>query len=399
MRRPITAGLLLLVTVAMAGCKPSTFWSPDGTKIAMDPPGGIFVYDRETKKVSLVSSGGEGFNPVWSPDGKSVLYYQFAIQDDLVVALDLATSTVDTGEQKIIHRVPVPPGALTQQQKQVLDGNAADALGYMKIVFKWMLSADWHPDGDRVVFMGMGDNQESGSILVANSDGTGIKPIPTLGQSPTNPIWSPDGRRLAFYEQESSQLNIGNQQQAKGPGEGNSQLVVVNADGTGRRVIWNERRKEVLFLFVSPQWSSDSKEIGILAATPSNKPPNLANFNLNLYAWVVPVSGAAPRKQWPVTSPFATYGPDLKSIFYLGGKETDTLVYKTWPFTKSKLFGKIKVPETMEGVPNFSMVMPHPTISPDGKEMAMLLSQPGGDPPLLRLLDLDTGKVENIVLP
>jgi hypothetical protein len=57
-------------------------WSPDGTKLvftaALDKPNAdIYVYDLESQDIQKVSDdAGQDYFPAWSPDGKSILYFE-----------------------------------------------------------------------------------------------------------------------------------------------------------------------------------------------------------------------------------------------------------------------------------------------------------------------------------
>jgi Tol biopolymer transport system component len=57
-------------------------WSPDGTKLAftaaLDKPNAdIYVYDLESQDIQKVSDdAGQDYWPSWSPDGKSILYFE-----------------------------------------------------------------------------------------------------------------------------------------------------------------------------------------------------------------------------------------------------------------------------------------------------------------------------------
>lgn len=62
--------------------EPSYAWSPDGKKLAfvgaLDTPNAdVYVYDMVGRKIQKVSQdGGQDFSPFWSPDGKSILYFE-----------------------------------------------------------------------------------------------------------------------------------------------------------------------------------------------------------------------------------------------------------------------------------------------------------------------------------
>lgn len=62
--------------------EPSYAWSPDGKKLAFvgaldGPNADVYVYDMSNRKIQKVSQDdGQDFSPSWSPDGKSILYFE-----------------------------------------------------------------------------------------------------------------------------------------------------------------------------------------------------------------------------------------------------------------------------------------------------------------------------------
>jgi GDSL-like lipase/acylhydrolase family protein len=103
------------------------------------------------------------------------------------------------------------------------------------------------PDGGQMVFVGEGD------VSVANVDGTQVRSIwnsPT--DSASNPVWSPSGTQIAFWQSHLSQGGQFVQQQ---------ELVIVNVDGSGLRSVLqggpNDR--------TSLAWSPDGAEIAFVS--------------------------------------------------------------------------------------------------------------------------------------
>ncbi|MCQ2736371.1 MAG: hypothetical protein MJ234_04050 [bacterium] len=57
------------------------------------------------------------------------------------------------------------------------------------------MAPEWSPKGDKIAFYFMGNNGNYG-IGIINPDGTALKVLSALGD--WNPVWSPDGKSLAF---------------------------------------------------------------------------------------------------------------------------------------------------------------------------------------------------------
>jgi Tol biopolymer transport system component len=134
----------------------------------------------------------------------------------------------------------------------------------------------------------------SGSVYVANLDGTGVR---RLGKGST-PSWSPDGRRLAFHRyirgRNSEIFVVGvegrnERRLTRHPAEelwpvwspdgrrlafvstrdGSWEIFVVNADGSGVRQV--TRRLASTELNVTPAWSPDGRVIAFSSTrTPEN---------------------------------------------------------------------------------------------------------------------------------
>jgi Tol biopolymer transport system component len=92
----------------------------------------------------------------------------------------------------------------------------------------------WSPRGDKIAFVSRRDGNLG--IYVMNTDGTGQHRLTRNTVRDGNPVWSPDGRRIAF--------------------ESNWQVYVMNADGSGQQRL---TRNEGLNL--RPAWSPDGQTI------------------------------------------------------------------------------------------------------------------------------------------
>jgi Tol biopolymer transport system component len=94
------------------------------------------------------------------------------------------------------------------------------------------------PDGEWLTFWG-GNKQED--IFVIKADGTGIQQLTNDAYKDRFPVWSPDGRRIAFHH------NRG----------GNFEIWVVNPDGSGIEQLTYTSAPAVYF----PVWSPDGKHL------------------------------------------------------------------------------------------------------------------------------------------
>jgi TolB protein len=74
----------------------------------------------------------------------------------------------------------------------------------------------YSPDGTRIAFMSTRDG--NGEIYVINADGTGLRRITNNPEDDATPTWSPSGQQIAFTSNRS----------------GRPTIYIVNADGTGQ---------------------------------------------------------------------------------------------------------------------------------------------------------------------
>jgi hypothetical protein len=155
-------------------------WSPDGRQI---------VYaDWATSKAHVVDvgSGSErevidgADQPVWSPDGQLLAYVAF---DSYRRSVGLAVARPDGSDQRLLVK-----------------GN--------------VVSPAWSPDGHAIAFTRLGTSSE---IHVTERDGTGDRVVGGAAVSYPGPEWSPAGDAIAY---------------AGEPG-----IVVVSPDGTTERVV------------------------------------------------------------------------------------------------------------------------------------------------------------------
>jgi Tol biopolymer transport system component len=112
-------------------------------------------------------------------------------------------------------------------------------------------SADpaWSPDGRKLVFVKRPERSGAAcrptgrcheEIYVINADGSGLRRLTRNAVFDGNPVWSPDGRSIAFTRDRDRQT---------------VSIYVMNADGSGQRMLTpNVRRRPWVELAWSPDW-------------------------------------------------------------------------------------------------------------------------------------------------
>lgn len=256
------------VMVGQAARQQSPSYSLDGTRLVYKENLGRNVESRvgPMAVVDVVVANADGGNPVvvahdvaagnplWSPDGQWIAY---AAADDhgYVVAADGSGGTMDLGDfggagawtpsfSPDSQRLAVAAGDGTLW---VVDRDGSNARrishGTYPEVGEKGWSADWSPDGTKLLFGG-NDPEVKYNLYMVGLDGA---PEQLVSEDSQNGIWSPDGSLIAYLH-----TGIG-----YGP-------TVRIADRTGKPV----RALDGYYGWYMPAWSPDQTRIAILDDRP-----------------------------------------------------------------------------------------------------------------------------------
>jgi TolB protein len=181
-------------------------WSPDGTEIAFEKDGDVWVMDADgSNRKNLTNTPPvNGYevrenDPAYSPDGTKIVFYKETFRPRDV---DLYTITVDGKELR-----------------QVTDFPGKE------------FSPDWSPSGNRLAYVR--STRTSGErVTTIRPDGTRKKFIAQDGYSP---VFSPDGRRIAFDRN-------GDLYKAKSDGSGEPGVVGGPAESSELAPDWGPMR-------------------------------------------------------------------------------------------------------------------------------------------------------------
>jgi TolB protein len=186
-------------------------WSPDGSRLVVeDAEGRILILNAVTGQIERELLSGRtqlGSQPAWSPDGETIAYLGGSPAWDInAVGTDGMGSHVIAALPGTESDLTWAPGDATPEPPVISPGEIA--------------------------FSASHDNNST-SLEVMRSDGTGRRVIvPAQGAYAHNASWSPDGDHLAFIRG------------MDGRDAATSELVVVNADGSGLRVLMHAERPD-----------------------------------------------------------------------------------------------------------------------------------------------------------
>ena len=185
-----------------------TVWSPDGARLACEGQG--HTDPTLTGVYTLRSSDGGDLQRVTSePNGD-----------------DCPSDYSPNGKRLVITRANDTTYALYTVK---LDGSGLKQITPDGMDFNFC-NGNWSPQGNEIVFSAHVPNGDyHSSIWVVHSDGSGLRQLPIAGpcggplSDPTtfgcfNPVWSPDGTKIAFGRNQD---------------DGQRDLYTVNADGSG----------------------------------------------------------------------------------------------------------------------------------------------------------------------
>lgn len=170
------------LAVTNVGEKYSPSLSPDGQQLAFAWNGGVgahfSIYEKlvgTEESVRLTNQPSIDFNPVWSPDGRYIAFCR-----------------IQRGETGI-YIIPALGGA----ERKVHETRWEEREFYE--VFWYFGRLSWSPDGKLLAFSDRASSIEPTSIFLLSLDSLEVRRL-TSPQPPGdyNPVFSPDGRTLAF---------------------------------------------------------------------------------------------------------------------------------------------------------------------------------------------------------
>ncbi len=278
--------LTKITTVNVFNGEPA--WSPDGSKIAFSSSRALDGTDAPNTNFAaniwVMNADGSAptpltrltvpiaLSPHWSPDGSKILFTSFR-------ALD-GSDTINTNTTDNLWVMNA-------------DGSNPTPLTRLTAAGVGVLSANWSPNGSKVVFVSArapdGTNAAGPeNIWFVNLDGSGAtaitkfaaaNPLLAFGLSP----WSPDGATLAFVSEGALDGSDGFNVNVV------SNLWLVNADGTNARPL--TRFTATSALLFPYAWSPDGKRIAFSSLSALDG-SDAVNLNSTFNVWLINADGS-----------------------------------------------------------------------------------------------------------
>lgn len=185
------------------GCAITDFLSPsysaNGRRVVFDAGERLAIITAKGTGLALLPAvtSNDG-DPAFSPDGKRIV---FTGANDHGTT-DLYVRRIAGGEARLIVPDASEPAWSSRNQLAYVSGDKvyrSDPSGHHRRLLTAGMSPDWSPNGHRLVLIRPSrPGSPVGRIHVVGARGRGLQPIGKR-KDLANPVWSPDGRWLAFH--------------------------------------------------------------------------------------------------------------------------------------------------------------------------------------------------------
>lgn len=247
----------------------------------------LFRYDPQTDTLNAISpslvAGGRVFSFKQSPDGEVVAY---AAEQDTDGVRELYVATLDGSSVTKVN----PPFATG------LDGGVNEY--------------EWSPDGSRLVYAADADIDEIREIYLVDRDGGSprkLNPdISAAGVTLTEPLWSPDGRYVAYQVEDfATGRNLGvDISDTQSAAANATRVSSIPATGRVGRFAWSP--DSTILTYTADQDTDDQFELYAAALDGSGQQKLNAPF--------VPATGQVSQFAWSPDGSRIAYAADTATV-------------------------------------------------------------------------------------
>jgi serine/threonine-protein kinase len=300
---------------SIAGAGSSASWSPDGRRFAYI---GVTKIAGGTYPAAFVADAdGSNSTRIWAPTVPTALAKPAIILVDTkpdpgsssppgptqqIMFLDwMATGSIAMLLDPVVQSESPRPSVVERQRIDVIHPDGTALAPLMPALDIGMSSFDVSPDGRTVAF---NDNtaDDKADVYTVGIDGSGLKRLTDDSGSDQDPVWSPDGTKLAFSSDRG----------------GFPEIYVMGSDGSQpRRITQSPAGRGSC----EPSWRHSVSPIATAARTPDGTPADPFQLELGQMA-------AGTYSTAPFNPPFQVTVPDR---WYMFEVTPDSLAFRRTP--------------------------------------------------------------------
>lgn len=203
------------------------------------------IWAASGRGLTQLSNRGVDSAPDFSPDGSVIYFLETRTKDARVSCGRFEIGCTDrlaryTFDHPVLMRMDPSGAGRTEVKDSLFDDTALQPSGGEW--FSWLLQPDVSPDGETIAMSSDGESG-SGELLLSllSTEGGDIEPIDEIGSTGlghSDPVWSPDGTRIAFTYN------------AKSGGVGAPRIGIVTVEDASLQLLRGNG-------YANPSWSPD----------------------------------------------------------------------------------------------------------------------------------------------